>query len=282
MQYYKDKNLIYINGKAYKPNDLQDMINFYKTNYKPDIELPTQWNEDVSGQIFKNYPFYPSISKATFRPQLYYDQYCHLDITFREFIQYIDEEKPNHFSFLIINQWNNNIQTDIVNVNKNNDLYVLDSVHFNIEEGINVADQYTDTYDAIIKFIIDQFSDYQKIIYDVHTVGNIYERRVQCQQFNEFYRIQMISQHINYIKLNYPEIVNYNTLILYCSFYLFLLYNIANPDDKTKVYIQNKINSLINEFGEDVLENKDEFITTYNLYNIITYDDIEDNINFNI
>ena len=53
---YKNKDLIYVNGKGYKEQDLMDMIQFYQENYIQNLVFPKEWNEDVSGQIFKYYP----------------------------------------------------------------------------------------------------------------------------------------------------------------------------------------------------------------------------------
>ena len=65
MNTYRNKNLIYVDGKGYKEQDLIDMIAFYQQNYKPDLVFPAGWNEDVNEHIFKNYPFYSRISKNT-------------------------------------------------------------------------------------------------------------------------------------------------------------------------------------------------------------------------
>ena len=60
---YKNKNLIYVNGKPYHEQDLQDMIDYYRENYKPDIRLPSNWHTDVSGQVFKNYYVFIFLSR---------------------------------------------------------------------------------------------------------------------------------------------------------------------------------------------------------------------------
>ena len=125
MKSYQDKNLIYVDGKGYKEKDLRDMIEYYQQNYKPEIILPLQWHDDVSSQILKHYSFYPHISKQHYRPELFYDQHCDLEITFQEFINYIVEEQPDQYQLLMINRYNDiGIQTQLASVIKQGDYYV--------------------------------------------------------------------------------------------------------------------------------------------------------------
>src|SRR5438309_2318331 len=105
-------NIIYVGGKAYDEQHLLDMIDFYENNYI----FPKNWNQDVSSQILKHYPFYPRISKSSYRPELYYNQYCQLDITFKEFIDYVIEEQPDQIQMMFLLNYNPGIGMNSKNI----------------------------------------------------------------------------------------------------------------------------------------------------------------------
>src|SRR5687767_13469904 len=153
---YRNKNLIYVDGKPYRESDLRDMIAYYQQTYKPDIILPQEWHDDVNSQIFKNYPFYPTISKTTYRPELFYNQNCDLDITFKEFLDYVREEEPEQYILLMINNYEDiGIETRISAFYKEDDEYVHNSHVIDKEEGIDTSDEYRDTFINMLDFIIN-------------------------------------------------------------------------------------------------------------------------------
>lgn len=248
MKLYKDDKLVYVNHKGYREKDLQDMIDYYQQNYRPTVVLPQGWNNDVSSQIFKNYPFYPQISKSTFRPELFYEQNCGLNITFKEFLNYIVEEDPKTFTFLKLSNYNDikiqkqtnqsyssniNVIGEIVNVVKDyeDQEYVLEDYTVNTDESrsTGVNDEkgiyITNSLDNIIEMIINNYkpsiNDY--IWYDFQTVMNIYKRRIQCIDFNNKYHVDMINQYIDKLLSSVPKIINLETFILYYAMYLFVL-----------------------------------------------------------
>lgn len=228
MKSYKNKDLIYVDGKAYTEKNLRDMIEYYHQNYKPNIAFPSEWHDDVNSQIFKNYPFYRSISKKHYQPELFYETYCDLDITFKEFLTYVSEEEPEQLMLLMINKYEDvAVQSKVAAIYKEDGQYVYNDHTIDMDEGINTADEYKDTIENMIAFIINEYQDYQTIWYDIKTVKAIYYRRSQCQQFNKNYDQEMIENYFNQLLFNIPKVIDQNTFIIYYSYYLFLLYNIT-------------------------------------------------------
>ena len=224
MKQYRDTNLIYIDGKSYRKEDLKDMIQYYQQHYKPDIQLPSTWNTDISSQVFKNYPFYPAISKQTFRPNLFYDEFCDLDITFKEFLDFL-KEQPDQCELLMINQYTN-IQTRLGSIYKQDTQYSY-SDHVINDEGINTSDEYSADFNSIIEFIINEYQNHYQLWYDVKTVESIYRRRSQCQAYDKSYSQKMTHRYIDQLA-SVPKIININTgqgrifdaFITYFSIYL--------------------------------------------------------------
>lgn len=248
---YKNKDLIYVNGKGYKEQDLMDMIQFYQENYKTNLVLPKEWNEDVSGQIFKYYPFYPAISKSTYKPQLYYEQYCNLEISFNEFINYIKNQQPDTFVILGTRyDKHNSINTQLLYVEKNENNYYL-SLTVISPDGIRMNGYEEDKYNKIIKFIMHYYKNkydtsqyYDKLWYDLETAKQIYLQRQNCVLYNKNYGYDMIIKYFDNI-LDVPDITGINSFLIYYSFYLFILHNrLIFGDD------QEDINDAILTFVE--------------------------------
>lgn len=269
MEQYRAKDLVYIDGKAYRKEDLKDMIQYYQQHYKPDIQLPSTWHTDVSGQVFKHYPFYPAISKQTYRPNLFYDEYCNLDITFKEFLDFLVQEEPDQCELLMINQYTN-IQTRLGSVYKQDTQYSYSDHVIDVEEGINTSDEYTDTLNNIIEFIINEYKDSHQLWYDVKTVESIYRRRTQCQTYNKLYSKNMTNRYLDQLIISVPKIININTFITYYSIYLFILYQINLYQD-----MGNQIQTLIDVFGDlfelDVPNTAtiDQFVKDYPIDNML-------------
>ncbi len=97
--------LISINGVSYKESDIAHMIQYYQNHFRIDL---SQYNNDISGEILKHFPSYPRIHKKSYQSNLFYEQYCDLDITFKEFLNYYLPRLPiikkiqNIFKFIII------------------------------------------------------------------------------------------------------------------------------------------------------------------------------------
>lgn len=226
------------------------MIDYYRQNYKPNITLPSNWNEDVSSQIFKNYPFYPAISKSTYRPELYYDQNCQLDITFKEFIDYVVEEEPANYAIMILQEYDTNVSSRLAYVNKNDDNTYTYKDFYIDDEGVNVGDDYVESTQKILNLIIAEFngSGGNQIWYDLSTVYNIYSRRTQCQEFNKSYHDYMTSNYVKQFLSGIPKITDKNTFIMYYSYFLYLLYIILINHDNTDTNAVNAIIDYINDF----------------------------------
>jgi hypothetical protein len=276
---YKNKNLIYVNGKPYREQDLQDMIDYYRENYKPDITLPSHWNEDVSGQVFKNYPFYPAISKSTYRPELYYDKNCQLDISFKEFLDYLTIAEPAKYTIMLIEEYDDvGVVTRLGYVVQNTDSTYTYKDYYIIENDININD-YTDTKEEMIKFIINQFNGSgknQELWYDLLTVENIYNRRKRCTEFNNTYAIDMTINYAIQFLSKIPKIINQKTFIIYYSYCIYLLHIILMNDggdalDDINNYIQNFAALLDNGIPENVNE-MNELLEDYVIQDIISID----------
>jgi hypothetical protein len=283
MEKYKNPNLIHVGSKSYREQDLLDMIEYYHQNYKPNIILPHAWNEDASSQIFKHYPFYPQISKSTFRPELYYNQYCHLDISFKEFLNYIVEQEPHEFALLrIYKDWDVEIYVTVAHIlkNKSNGYtyidYSIGSYDF-MQNGVIISDYSLDT-DDLIQYLIDQYeygsTTNQTLWYDFNTAFKIYQRRAQCQQFNPNYNIIMGNAYIKKLASSILPIVDINTFILYFINYLFILHNlmIIKQDSKYQENIQDFVNLTI-DLPETIIKLKN-LIEPYSINNLI-FEDVD-------
>jgi hypothetical protein len=279
---YKNKNLIYVNGKPYREQDLQDMIDYYRQTYKHDIHLPANWHEDVSGQIFKNYPFYPAISKATYRPELYYEQNCQLDITFKEFVDYVTEENPSTYAIMFLQKYNDiGVVSRLAYINKNDDdTYTYKDFYINAEDGVDIGDDYVASYNDILEMVIAEFEGNIKgreIWYDLSTVVTIFERRKQCQQFNKSYALDMTGKYVKQFLSNIPKITDKNTFIMYYSYYLYIVYSILanNADPSVHDAIINHINDFIDLLDNGIPDDVNEMNTLledYVIQNIISID----------
>jgi hypothetical protein len=271
MKRYRNKNLIYVGGQGYHEQDLLDMIDYYQQTYQPNVTLPTHWNEDLSSQIFKHYSFYPQISKSTYRPNLYYEQYCHLDITFKEFLNYIDEKQPNEYAFLIINNYKDvSIEAIVVNVVRYNedDNYTLYSYHIDSDEQmVDIGDEYNSTPKKMLKFIINNYSDHQIIWYDLSTVARIYNKRQRCQAYNNQYYHIMYKQYYTKFISSVPKIIDIDTFIMYYTYYLFILHNVMIIESNTDM--QKTIADFVRLLDQGIPQNVDELNQLMEPYNDI-------------
>lgn len=279
---YTNKNLIYVSGKPYREQDLQDMIDYYRQNYKPDIKLPANWNEDVSGQIFKNYPFYPAISKSTYRPELYYEQNCQLDITFKEFVDYVTEEKPDQYALMFLQNYNDvGLVSKLAYVHKNDDdTYTYKDFYINAEVNLQIGDDYVDSYQNLLQLVIQEFKGNIKgreILYDLGTVVGIYLKRARCQEFNKSYALDMTNNYVKQFLSNIPKITDKNTFIRYYSYFLYLLYiifinnNDVSVDDNIVNYIDNFLD-LLNDGIPNGVNEMNTLLEDYVIQDIISVD----------
>lgn len=256
MNTYQDKNLIYVGGKGYKEQDLIDMITYYHENYKPNIVFPQGWHEDVNEQIFKHYPFYSTISKNT-QPNLYYEQNCNLDITFKEFLNYISEEQPNEVQLMTKNHYNDiGDVINIVKITKNNDKYMYANTYINKLDGI-VQDDHEYNIDKTILLLINQHRRFEYILYDFITAENIYKRRKQCVTYDKKYIANMVVNNINGILSLVPKTIDINNYNVYYSIYLFLLRMAKNTKHIEDNFV-NVLDDSINDGGisDNLLEYK--------------------------
>lgn len=289
---YRNKNLIYVNGKPYREQDLQDMIDYYRENYKPDIRLPSNWNDDVSGQVFKNYPFYPSISKSTYRPELYYDKNCNYDISFKEFLDYVMVEEPERFVIMLMEEYDDvGIVVRLGYITKNNDsTYTYKDYYINADENqVNVGDDYTYTIQDIIKFIIVEYDTrgkYRELWYDLLTVDGIYGSRKRCTEYNKNYKAGMLIRYVKQFLNKVPAITDKNTFIKYYSYYLYILFiilvnNSNNNGTQAINYIEAYI-ALLNDGIPDDVNDMNELLEDYIIKDIITVNDKTQKISLNL
>ena len=275
---YKNRNLIYVNGKPYREQDLQDMIDYYRENYKPDIQLPSNWNADVSGQVFKNYPFYPAISKSTYRPELYYEKNCHYNISFKEFLDYIIENDPNQYTVMILSKTKDlDIITEILHVKNNDDGIYVYTDYYITEDGVDIqiSNNLTtqDTLKEIIRIFNTNTKD-QEIWYDFYTVGGVYSSRKRCVEYNKNYAKDMIIRYVKQFLNKVPTIVDKNTFIKYYSYYLYVLFVVLigtndNTNQATIDYIETYI-ELLNDGIPDDINEMNELLEDYIIKDVIS------------
>jgi hypothetical protein len=282
---YKNKNLIYVNGKGYREQDLMDMIQFYQDNYNPNIVLPSRWNADVSAQVFKNYPFYSTISKSTYNPQVFYEQTCHLEISKKEYFNYIKDVKPEEFVLLGIR---NDIDITVAKLayiqKEGNDYLFLETIIR--PEGMDTYQDRKETYEELIQLIIDEYHLYDQMLYDLISVSDIYDRRLQCRNFNNNYSKQMIKQYVNQI-LDIPTIININTFIINYSYYFFILYHILiyEVDVDKKRLIDDQIINFVELIDLGIPDDTNELkmlMDPYDIKNILHINDVTSQVEFTL
>jgi hypothetical protein len=262
---FKNKNLIYIGGQSYHEKDLLEMIQFYENN-KPQIQLPPEWNNDVNSQIFKYYPFSRRISKSTYRPNLYYEQQCQLDITFKEFLDYVKDIQPNEFTLLFINyNMDNDMTAELINVKPDNENEIVDLKFYTVHNNKTYIEGYGNTLDDLMPLIVEKYNDFVNlntiIFYDFHTVKSIYKKRVGCQEYNTHYADDMTIKYLNKIITSIPEIIDINTFKIYYSYLLFLMLDVSK-----KRQIRNLVNLRYPNMIDDTLQ---KFKDNYNIHDII-------------
>lgn len=200
-------------------------------------------NRDITSQILKNYPFYPRISKQHYLPELYYNEYCQLDISFNEFLNYITENDVG-FTFMIMVDGRravNYIIYHIVKFKFNND-YGINRIDF-INNEIETYKSLSYNKRQMLELVINKhnISDVLKVIYDINTVKSIYYRRVQCQHYNKFYDKEMSQLYLNQLQLDISiQFINYEDYIKYFAYYIFLLFNLEQYKLIDNKYINYK------------------------------------------
>jgi hypothetical protein len=256
-------NLIYVKGKGYKEDDLQDMIEYYHNNFKYDLHLPVGWNLDATSQILKYYPFYTRISKSVFRHHLFYNQYHYLDITSNEFINYVVNEQVNQFTFIIFDD-DINVNCKIYNFITKNDDYILKKIEFE-QDDIQIYKRVKFHKHKIDHTLKNIFNCYNiiKIIYDLTTVKSIYHHRKNCQQYNHLYNQEMTQLYLNQLISDIPQTINNsNQYSLYFIYYLYLLYNLQ---------LDQEVDFFTKQFRSDeiYLDNINEFLDQYQINHLL-------------
>lgn len=267
MNTYKNKNLIYVGGKGYKEQDLMDMITYYHDNYKPNLVFPGGWNEDVNEQIFKNYPFYSTISKNT-KMNLYYEEKCNLDISFREFIHHIDEERPVNFYMLTIDDDDDmGTSLHVIHVLTSDEgIYSYVDTYINKYDGFIRNDEYEDTEENIIEYIIRQNSNANYLFFDFSTIQQIYNKRSQCITYNKNYADEMLKKYVDKLLSFLPStITTENDMITYYGIYLFL-WSYLVPLSTNSEELFDISEDFIDIFSQDVINNTiSDALLTYNI-----------------
>ena len=221
---FRNPNLIYIDGKPYKESDLKDMIQYYHQNYQPTLPITyNQFPSDATAEILKNYPFYPSISSKTYRPNLFYEQYCGLEPTFKEFLNYV-ETKPQRFQLYFPIHYTDGNSFDYWDFTKQDDLYEVTTVSLNMEHQLFDIDIFH--VDDILSYIINQYKrvtgEFLQIRYDLNTLTEIYQRRTQCVQYNPSYANQMSNKYLQTVIANISIVNSYDSYVQYLFDYHYL------------------------------------------------------------
>jgi hypothetical protein len=109
------------------------------------------------------------------------------------------------------------------------------------------------------------------------TVGDIYNQRKRCTEFNKTYANDMTMNYVKQFLSNIPKITNRNTFVIYFSYYLYLLHiilmNNADPtkNDIINNYIQNFVEVLDNGIPDNVNE-MNELLEDYVIQDIVSID----------
>jgi hypothetical protein len=250
-------------------------------NWDDQQELPQEWNDDVNAQIFKYYPFYPRISKRTYQPELYNEQYCRLKISFNEFIKDSHQYGIDECVILGTVQYQNVMTVKIIYIHSTSYAYeyittILDDESMFTTQG----NEYSK--DSLLEYIAFQFEDYEQLWYDIEMAARIYKNRTLCMQYNKNYYKQMIKQYINDI-INVTPIVDINTFIIYYSFYLFILYHafiFKHNDDITDIMVHYA--ELIELRLPENVKEMQLLMNPYDIKKSIQYDEVTNEIIFNI
>lgn len=179
---------IKVGKKYYTEAELLRYIDYFNEHYRlPDV------HDDLKAEILKSVNSYPQISKSTYRPNLYYEQYCDLKINYKEIETYV-LENPDYFHF-----------------------YVFDNVflYVYIKNNNNIEKLEYDSYDREFKYTIYENVNQQEIIdilniiknlinnlrmsfyIDILSMKNIYNKRIKCIEYNPNYTKNMIMKHLD-------------------------------------------------------------------------------------
>lgn len=152
---------------------------------------------EVQGEILKNLPNYPRISKKTYDPNLYYKQYCHKPISEQEFINYINTYNPKKF-IVYVTAINDEDMPEmnifLFNNKKHVDSYMLTIDNIDVEEYSIHNHYFKRDYNDIESFLDEIY--YSDIYYDVLTTFNILNLR-ECQKINPNYSKQYTIDIVN-------------------------------------------------------------------------------------
>jgi hypothetical protein len=243
--------------------------------------LPQGWNDDVNAHIFKYYPFYPRISKRTYQPELYHEQYCRLKISFNEFINDSRQHGIDECVILGTVQHQHVMTVKIIYIHFTSFSYEYITTIMDDESMFTTqGNEYSK--DSLLDYIAFQFEDYEQLWYDIETAARIYKNRTLCMQYNKNYRNQMIKQYIHDIT-NVPPIVDINTFIIYYSFYLFILYHafMFKPNDNITDIMVQYVELVELGLPENVKEMQ-LLMKPYDIKKSIQFDEVTNKIIFNI
>lgn len=188
---------IKVGQKYYTESQLLDYINFYNQNFKmPDI------NNDIKAEILKSIKSYPQISKSTYRPNLYYEQYCNMAITYKEFKKYVLEENPVYFHF-----YGYDSSSLIIYIKNHGN---IEKLKYNIYSKSFAYTMYENVNDVEINDSLESLTNYidNTFYFDILSMKNIYNRRTKCVQYNPNYAKDMIIKFLD--NLEYPKKISNN------------------------------------------------------------------------
>lgn len=217
---------------------------------------------ELQSEILKNRPDYPSISKKTFDQQLFYKQYCHLDISEHEFINYINNHQPDKF-IIYTNSINDEDLPEMITYifTKNNtykvDSYMLTIDNIDVEEYSVHIHHYRRDYEDIASFLDELY--YTDIYYDIQTTFNILNLRT-CQQIDPNYSKNFTIKIIE-DKTPVIEVDNLNSFYDLCKKLIYLNTNESIHKNKTIIlnfYISNIVfnglGEIVNDAQYDIIQ----------------------------
>lgn len=182
---------------------------------------------EIQSDVLQYNPYMRSLNK-TFNEstkQYYYNNYCQLPISKKEFIKYVNLYHPSQFALFFNEDEDYKI---LVFTLSRNDFYELDTFTITIDpidiDEYKIIYKYGQYYIQQFNNIISTFNHYfaHDIYYDLNLTKNIISER-RCDQLNDHYISNYITNELNkhiYIKKyesDYKHIMNLLTNIVYMT-----------------------------------------------------------------
>jgi hypothetical protein len=161
---------------------------------------------ELQGEILKYTSNYPHISKKTYNPNLYYQQYCKQSIKKQEFINYVNIYNPKNF-IIYTNAFNHVNMPEFLTYIISENIVTTVALTIYMTEYMTKyrveVNYYRNYYEDIYSFMNE--INYNDIYYDIFTTYNILNLR-ECQKiyskYSKQYTIDIINEKTPGINVN--------------------------------------------------------------------------------